>query len=49
MAMDKLGASILVRSLQDETWYPKNSSQGLAIMEAGIRSSGSDHPIICLP
>jgi hypothetical protein len=49
LAMDKLGSSILVRSLQDETWYPKNSPQGLAIMAAGIKSCGSDHPIICLP
>jgi hypothetical protein len=49
LAMDKLGASILVRSLHDETWYPRNSPQGLAIMEAGMKSCGSDHPIICLP
>jgi hypothetical protein len=49
LAMDKLGSSILVRSLQDETWYPKNSPEGLAIMEAGIKSCGSDRPILCLP
>jgi hypothetical protein len=49
LAMDKLGASILVRRPQDEMWYPRNSPQGLAIMEAGMKSCGSDHPIICLP
>ena len=49
LAMDKLGSSILVRSLQDETWYPRNSPQGLDLMEAGMKSCGSDHPIICLP
>jgi len=49
LAMDKLGSSLLVRNLADETWYPKNSPQGLALMEAGIKSCGSDHPIICLP
>ena len=49
LAMDSFGASILVRSLHDETWYPRNSPQGLAIMKAGMKSCGSDHPIICLP
>jgi hypothetical protein len=49
MAIDKLGSSILVRSLENETWYPKNSPQGLAIMEAGMKSCGCEHPILCLP
>ena len=49
MAMDKLGSSILVRRLQDETWYPKTTPEGVALMEAGIKSGGCVHPILCLP
>jgi len=49
LAMDRLGSAILVRSVQNETWYPKNSPQGQALMEAGLKSCGCDHPIICLP
>lgn len=49
MAMDKLGSSILVRRLRDESWYPKTSPDGAALMEAGIKSGGCANPTLCFP
>lgn len=49
LAMDKLGSSFLVRSPRNETWYPKTSAEGAALMEAGMKSGGCLHPILCLP
>jgi len=47
--MDKHPDAILVRNLQDETWYLKSSPAGAAAMSAGLAAGGCDHPEACVP
>jgi len=48
-AMDKNQSAILVRSPADQTWHPKSSPEGVALMKAGKESGGCSRPVQRLP
>lgn len=48
-ALEKLPFAVLVRSPDDEAWYPQSSSEGQAIVDAGRLKGGCPHPRPCVP
>ena len=48
-ALEKQPYAVLVRLVDDETWYPQASAEGQALMQAGRLRGGCQHPRPCVP
>jgi hypothetical protein len=48
-AMEKLELAVLVRSLENQEWYLKFSSEGQMVMASGKKRGGCENPLLCLP
>lgn len=48
-ALEKRQGGILISAVEEERWFPKSSSEGLQIMEAGRMKGGCPHPKPSLP
>ena len=48
-ALEKLPYAVLVRSPDDDAWYPQSSPEGQAVVEIGRLKGGCTHPRPCVP
>ncbi len=48
-ALEKLPYAVLVRSPEDDAWYPQSSPEGQTVVQAGRLKGGCPHPRPCVP